>query len=123
MSDWTNSFIEDGYNESGYISAEEGIHGALEFEYRPMIPSVQGRILEKKETEAFVDAVCKALIRESHLKSWSLKDSKGTAVPLTEANLKRIKPRLFDKLWTTIAGLRPSDRDPKAIDLEADAKN
>lgn len=118
-----SDFIDDGYTERGRIDAEDGIHGQLDFEYRPMIPTVQGRLLEKKDAEGFVDACAKVLVRDGHLKSWSLKDSKGEPVPLTESNVKRVKPRLFDKLWTVIAGLRPSDGEAKPIDLEADTKN
>ncbi len=115
-------YIEDGYTEKGSLDAEAGIHGAIQFEYRPMMPVAQGRLLDTKG-EAFIPAVAKALCgKEGSLKSWSLVDSKKQPVPVSEANILRIKPRLFDKLWQVVAGIRPSDGG-KPLDLEADGKN
>ena len=123
MSEYSD-FIDDGYTEKGHIDAETGIHGPLDFEYRPMIVSVQGRLLEKKGSDDFTEACCKLLgsAKDGHLKDWSLVNSKKEKVAITPDNLKRVRPRLFDKLWQIIAGLRASD-GMQPVNLEADGKN
>ncbi len=122
MSDYSD-FIDDGYTEPGNIDADPGIHGPLKFEYRPMVPAVQGRLLEKKGSDEFNAMTCRLLGgKDALLKSWTLVNSKKEPVVISEANLARVRPGLFDKLWQIIAGIRASD-GAKMLDLTADAKN
>ncbi len=123
MSEYSD-FIDDGYTENGHIDAEAGIHGPLDFEYRPMVPQVQARTLAKKDGDEFINAMSKELAGEKDalVKSWSLMNSKKESVPVTEANIKRLRPRLYDKLWQVVAGVRASDGG-KPLDLEGDRKN
>jgi len=125
-------FIEDGYTEQGYIAAADGIHGPLEFEYRPALAKLADRISgmlqgDRPNWDGFWDAIAKALAREPKLlQSWSLKDSKGGDVPITEANVLRCKQA--HKIWAVVTGQRASDLRPDGTrpgqpDLEADAKN
>lgn len=126
-------FIEDGYTEQGYIAAVDGVHGPLEFEFRPALVKLADRITgmiqgERPNWEGFADAAAKALARDPGLlKSWSLKNGKGDAVPITEANCLRVRNQMFHKLWLIVAGQIPSDpRDgtqKPPVDLEADTKN
>lgn len=129
-----SDFIEDGYSEQGYIAAIDGIHGALEFEYRPAIGKLADRVTgmiqgDRVNWEAWWEAVGKALaVDPGLLKSWSLKDAKGNAVPITSANIQRVRQLLIHRLWMIVAGQLPSDRRPdgsrpRDVDLEADAKN
>jgi hypothetical protein len=126
-------FIEDGYQESGYIAAVDGVHGPLEFEFRPALVKTADKITgliqgSNPNWESFADAAAKALARDPGLlKSWSLKDSRGGEVKITEANCLRVRNQLFHKLWMIVAGQMPSDpRDgtqKPPHDLEADTKN
>lgn len=128
-----SDFIDDGYTEEGYIANEEGYHGELEFTFRPALPRLADRVtalLMADKWEAFWDAAAKALASEPKLlQSWSLKGAGGQDVPITAANIQRLKPRLAHKLWSVVSGNRPSDPregDLPAggkIDLEGDAKN
>lgn len=116
--------VEDGYTEDGFIAAEEGIHGPLEFTYRPLLTARRDNIA-RLEGDAFPNAAAKELAKQ--LKKWSAAVG-GKPLPLTEANIRSAKPRLFDKLWLIVAGYRASDprpdaEPPAAVDLEADAKN
>lgn len=130
---WESCFIDDGYNEEGYIAAEEGIHGPLEFTFRPAVPKLADRItalLVSEKWEAFWDAAVKALSRDPKLlQSWNVTDAAGREMPITEANVLRLKPRLAHKLWAIVSGGRASDKRPDGgpssgkIDLEGDAKN
>lgn len=134
---WECGFIDDGYTEQGYIAQLDNVHPALEFEYRPALVKLADKITgliqgERPDYERFIDAAAKAMAREPGLlKSWSLRDAKGNAVQITEANLQRVRNLLFHKLWMIVAGQSPSDRRPdgtvpgdgKPANLEADAKN
>jgi hypothetical protein len=124
MSEYSD-YIDDGYTEEGKIAAEPGIHGPLTFEYRPMIPSVQGRLMDVRgSSDKFVDLAAKLLCgKDGHLKAWSLVNKKKEAVEINEENLKRVRPSLFDKLWQIVANVRPSDGKDKTVDLAADGKN
>jgi hypothetical protein len=127
-----SDFLEDGYTERGYIAAADGLHGPLEFEYRPALGKLSDRIAaliqgERPNWDAYWDAMSKALASEPKLLlTWSLKNSKDEDVPITAANVQRCKQA--HKLWSIVCGMRPSDSRPdgsrpKQPDLEADAKN
>lgn len=133
-----SDYIDDGYEEQGYIAADEGVHGPLEFTYRPILPGQRDRVnqfirRDPANYEAFHEAARKALAgtkdAPARLLTWSLTDRGGQPVAITEVHVGRIKPRLFDKLWLILIGELASDRKPGAdgertkVDLEADAKN
>lgn len=123
-------YIDDGYQEPGYIAAEEGLHGPLEFEFRPILAAQRDRAnsliqREQPQFDRFHEEAGKALA--GAVKRWSITDRSGNPVPITADTLKRIKPRLLDKLWVVCTGAMTSDARPgqaeHKIDLEADAKN
>ena len=127
-----SDFIEDGYSETGFIAAVDGVHGALEFEFRPALFKLADRITgliqgERADWQRFADEAAKALGQDPKLlQSWTLKDSKGNPVQITAANCLRVKNQLFHKLWLIVAGQLPSDpRDgtQKPTTPEADSKN
>lgn len=124
-----SDFLDDGYTEAGYLKAVDGIHGCLEFEYRPALVKTADRITgliqgERPDWERFADSAAKAMATDPGLlKSWSMKNRKGESVPITVDNLLRVRNQLFHKLWMVIAGQMPSDGQPSKPNLEADAKN
>ena len=129
-----SDFIDDGYEEEGYIAAVDGVHGPLEFKYRPALGKLADKVLaliqgERPNWDAFWAETTKALARDPHLlKSWSETDRHGQPVPITEANLMRVRDVKFHKLWGVVSGSRPSDTrpdgtKPRQPDLEADSKN
>ncbi|QDU75433.1 hypothetical protein Pan97_24650 [Bremerella volcania] len=101
-------FNDDGYTHEACITAEPGIHDALTFTYRPM-------------TQEECDLVSQAIARQTsgasatrllaqtiavHVTSWSMPREISTD------EIKQLVPSLFDKLYATIAGKRPSDPLP-----------
>lgn len=129
-----HDYIEDGYTQPGYIAAAEGLHGPLEFEFRPALGKLADKITsliqgDRPDYEAFWNAVAKALGSEPRLlQSWSLKDSKGQAVPINEAAIQRVRQLMVHKLWMIVSGHRPSDprpdgSQPAKATPEADVKN
>lgn len=120
MSQTDDFVIDDGYTEQGYIAPVEGLHGALEFTFRPILPARRDAVA-RNDGEGFVTAAAKELAKA--IKSWSA-SAGGKALPVTEHNIRSAKPRLFDRLWLVVAGYQPSDaKDAGIVNLEADAKN
>lgn len=128
-----SDFIDDGYTEEGYIAAEDsGIHGPLEVSYRPILTAARDGVTKfltrtPPDYDAYAEAAQKTVAR--NLSAWSLKDKSGNKVTISEANVRRLRPALFDKLWSLMGGMRASDKrpdqvdSPTLVDQEAAAKN
>lgn len=124
-----HNFIEDGYTEAGYIAEEPGIHNDLTFSFRPIMVAKRDALNALYLTDRHEEAISKVSEEMSRsIQSWSLVDTKGQPVVRSAANMRRIKPRLFDKLWQVLCGMkasdpRPEDPEKQPTELEADAKN
>lgn len=106
-------YLTDGYTEKGFIAEVVGLHGDLRFEYRPLLVSQEAALYELAQASnqaEFQEAVGKLLVRQ--LVSWSLKDNKGTPIQITEANVMRLRPRLFNRLFSIVRGTEPTELDP-----------
>lgn len=115
--------IDDGTIEDGYIAERKGLHPALRFRYRPMLhwerDVLAVQVGQKPPRE--VDGYFVTTIRQK-LVSWDAKDKAGTAIPIRDDVIQRLRPALFDRLYNVIAGASPSDPDPARQDHEqADA--
>ncbi|RCS43936.1 hypothetical protein DTL42_18290 [Bremerella cremea] len=116
-------FIDDGYTQSGHIQASAGLHGAVSFQFRPMLYEQRQRIAEMlraaandEATQVMVAAICQQVL------SWNLPRE------LKPANVRRLRPKLLDRIYLIVAGHEPSDPLPSGQPLEtfdelADAKN
>lgn len=109
------NIINDGYTEAGYIRAEEGLHGALSFRYRPMLAeqrdAVDEELIRKKAREG---SQLLAAALHKHLVDWDLANAAGTTAPISLENIRRLRPALFDKLYHIVSGRKASDADPSA---------
>src|SRR5262245_5279408 len=110
-------FINDGYTVKAAIKARPGLHGELRFTYRP-------GTLEERETEysgrgqtakGAIKSMSELLAKK--LEGWSIDGFEPTA-----ANIVKLKPSLFDRLFAVVVGLSPDDSGQQ-VDVEADAKN
>jgi len=113
-------FISDGYTQQGYIAQVTGLHGALSFEFRPILAEERAVYYSPKTQALPADqqekAACKLLAAK--LASWTLVDAAGACVPINAENVSRVRPALQGKLWRIVAGL-----DPTESTEEADLKN
>ena len=126
-------FIDDDYTEEGYIAIEAGYHEPLEFTFRPVLADKReavSTLMNNADPDRVIRGyeMAAQVMATDSLKSWSLKNRHGNAVPITAVNLRKVRGMLFDKLWLTVAGFRPSDvrpdgTPPRKVNLEADAKN
>lgn len=101
--------IRDGYTQDGYIEAEERLHGALSFRYRPMLP---------EEVEVVDEAVRKAGPREGvqllaravhkQLESWKSDDDPMPDPPSYEF-VRRLRYPVLTRLAGIITGRQASD--------------
>lgn len=110
--------ISDGYTERGYIAEAPRLHPALRFEFRPMTMEERSLYLKASATMKTEDlrAYMAGCIKR-HLVGnppWDLRNEKGELVPLQAAELLKLKPKLFDKLFLVISGEEAPDADPEA---------
>ncbi|TWT34691.1 hypothetical protein [Blastopirellula retiformator] len=104
MSD-TNYFIDDGYFETGHIAAQTGLHGALDFVYRPMIHADKEAYYElaKRPDVSPTTAIVTFVTR--HLHEWSLARS------IEAAQVERLRPQLLEKLLHIVMGDLASEQE------------
>ena len=112
------SFIEDGLTCDGHIRAYDGLHEGLTFQYRPMLDRAITRMSNVARdvatmTDSEVDQALSSPIAD-HLVTWDLKDSKGSAVPITAENVARLQPQLLLDLLAIVQGKQASDPMPKS---------
>jgi hypothetical protein len=101
-------FVGDGYDVEGYIKEVEGLHPALRFRYRQNTATENGEWSRNIQNTPQKDAdklgarmVVKKLI------DWN------APAEITELNISRLQPLLFEKLLLTVMGRRPHDPVPE----------
>ncbi|QDU76435.1 hypothetical protein Pan97_34840 [Bremerella volcania] len=119
--DHKDFFVSDGYSEEATIAAAKGIHGELRFRYRPMLHNQREKWAEdlQRTHQGETSNVMAKAIGE-HLLTWSL------PIDVKPDLLRTLRPQLLDKIYSTIAGYRPSDSaddNAGSFDEAADLKN
>jgi len=121
----TSFIIEDGYTEHGYIKEAEGLYPELRFAYRPMLHAERDAIASQIGTKPpeQVTGIFVAAARH-RIVSWDAKHA-GQPLEITDENIRRLRPSLFDRIYNIIAGQQASDPDLTGSEgdreLEADA--
>lgn len=117
------TFIPDGYTRRGYIAAISGLHGSIKFEYRPLLPRERNSINQAVRREKAEKAdVLESAALAKQLLSWDCtypvdgpdENLRGKSMPITAANVQRLVPYLFDKLYMIVSGMDASDPDPES---------
>lgn len=132
------TFIPDGYTRPGYIRRVPGLHGALRFTYRPLLPDERDALVREtgKRSAAEFGALTRKMLQK-HVTEWDNKHE-GQALPIDNETLRRLPPPMYTKLENIVSGYTPSDleeaeQSPEAVDdfiaslegdqSEADRKN
>lgn len=104
--------IDDGYTCDACISQVDGIHGTLEFTYRPMTHEERDQVARALAAQNNAKSATEILAKviAEHVTGWNI------PADISIANVKRIVPNLFDKLYSVVAGSRPSDPLPASGD-------
>lgn len=106
-------FIDDGYVQPVFLVEAEGLHGALRFEFRPVLfeeLAAYYRDAKKlKDAEADRFAVTWAAGR---LISWDARDARGQPVTIDAAKVARLHPNLFFRVMAVLRGDEAGDLDP-----------
>lgn len=116
------NYVTDDCQERGYIAEVPGIHGSIEFEYRPLLPEEQRGIAdaaEKMNAKASTKIMADAMERK--ILSWDMVDERGAELPVTSEIIRRLKPSLFSRMYLVISSMRASD--PKPGDEDAADKH
>ena len=113
MASHSNLIPDDGYTEPGFVAARPGLHGELQFTFRPLLIQDQAKWVKGADSmqAAVWNQQCARLMAE-RIKSWSLCTKDGSCVPINAASILRLKPALFSRLYGILLGTEPSDIDP-----------
>lgn len=109
--------IEDGYSQSAYIAAVPNLHPALRFKFRPMLTEDRDTItdaLQSKNVAETHKTLVGAMV--SRVVSWSATNSKGEPLPVDAVSIRRLRPRLFDRMYYIVTGRESGDTDPEQSD-------
>lgn len=122
-------YLHDGYTASGYVKAVPGLHGAVRFQFRPLMVSERSAwlVLAEKAEKSSPGGSDKetARIVATRIKSWDVKDKDGNAAPISPESVLRLQPRLYQRVVGIVAGSEPTDLDeqaPQGDDLAAQAE-
>lgn len=110
-----SAFIDDGFTEAGYICAVPGLRPACRFEYRPCISEERAAFSQKtKGLEGNEIESRSVLFLLERLVSWDQKGPDGVVRPITEANIRRLRPSTASRMFGIVIGTEASDADPEA---------
>lgn len=128
------TYIPDGYTRPFRLKPPEehlDLYGELRGEYRPMIDEQRERLtnsLHAYKNNAKDAAIASAKLILPHLLSWDAvypegHKQAGQPVELSEANIRRLQPRLRIRLVDMVCGYSPSDPldDNGAPEADGDA--
>lgn len=119
MSAATVDYLEDGYTAQVGIPAVPGVHNGISIAWRPCLAADTCKVMDAKTDAAYIEAVV-SLVAEK-LERWNLKDSKGNPVPITKANVGKVRRRLLDPIANAVVfGDLP---EGAKLNVEDDLKN
>ena len=98
--------INDGHTRKGRINAVPGLHGQLDFEFRPMlaadVEAFEAMLDKAKAGRAQVELIAALVAKQ--LVSWSEPEN-----PKEQASILRLPHPVLLRLRYIVQGLRPSD--------------
>lgn len=108
------SYIPDGYTLKGFIAQQPGLHGALNFTYRPMLQKDRVLVIEKIRTcpiEKSEDEVARVVA--ARVKTWDLTHPEtGAAIEISSDAALHLQSTLLTRLWNILIGDKPTDINP-----------
>lgn len=105
------AFIADGFTRDGFIAEVDGLHEAVRFTYRPVLPMERvehfAKMNGQPDDKAERATMC---VVAGKLSSWNVTDHNDKPVQISELNVGRIVP--WNRLYRIVFGLDASDLDP-----------
>ena len=105
-------YIEDGCTISGYVAEIARLHGEVRFTYRPL--AQLERVTTQKKMSEVSAAQGEKIAAETmrrRLVDWDVTNN-GRDVPIETAEILRLQPMLYQKMYLIVFGQIPSDVDP-----------
>lgn len=109
------AILDDGYTEHGYIKAIERAWPEVRFKFRPMRREQRMMLIGEQFTQLPADTQTKkaAEALAGQLIEWDVKDARGEPLKPIAANVAKLKPQLFERLLSIVAGFSITDVDPE----------
>jgi hypothetical protein len=107
--------INDGYTQPGYIAAVAGVHDALDFSYRPMLPEERDEFTRLEGISAEAAHAYARQVLVNNVKTWNVVGDNDNTLPVNDESLKGFRGVLaeaYTKLLYIVAGWRASDPRP-----------
>jgi hypothetical protein len=111
-------YIPDGYTKRGYVAAIEGLHGAVDFTYRPV--QFEQFIAHRDAYLAPANPKTRHMVPPASLneyvKTWDVTDpNSGAEVPIAAKSFARLPPPVMEKMFWIVLGTQPSDPRPDEL--------
>lgn len=116
----TKNVFRDGATKPGFVKAVEGLHDALLWEQRPMLPEevelLENAAQRRANPQEGIRLIQAALAQK--LVSWSEVDDAGNPMAINFRNMANLPYSLLYKLYKRVAGLEPTDPLPEPTEGE-----
>lgn len=104
---------DDGYTEPFLVLGVPGLYPRVEGRFRPML--IEQLVDYWRVSEKLKELEVRKMVAgylAAHVKEWDLKDAKGHTVPITPANMLRVKHGLFRRLFAIVSTEEAPDLQP-----------
>lgn len=121
------SYIDDGYTQHAYVAPIHNLHPEARFSFRPVPILMQARI-NKQLVEAGEDAEKREWIAaqwiSQQMVQWDIKKPDGDLINHRQiAEVLKVRPILFIRIWRIVSGDDGGDIDPKATSFDMHVKS
>lgn len=105
------TYLPDGYNLHAKIFAVDGLHGAMEFTFRPMfrVDHIVYGNRKSRTADPLKQAQIEADEITSRIVDWNLASLKGEDLPIESSVFMRIPTALAEKIMLIIFQQMPAD--------------
>ena len=107
--------IEDGCTESTYFKAAPGLYPEVRYWRRPMTVTERNALLRRVSARISAGQDASNIVADelaARVQDWDLQDRSGNLIDITPANLLRLPPELFDRMYSVLRGQDGGDIDP-----------
>ncbi len=109
------AYIDDAQGEHFFIKGSPRLYPDVRGEFRPCLYDEQAGFFRANQTLGPKEETARACtLMKGKLVSWNLVQRNGDPLPISEANLRRLRPALQQRLLAIILGVEAPDEDPTA---------
>lgn len=114
MNNGVYNYIDDGLTYDAYVAAVPRLYNEVRFSFRPVTPDQRTYVYRRIErtTDHETENTIAAGTIAKQVKSWDLKKRDGKPVELKVDDIRKVQPRLFNRIFSIVMGTEGWDEDP-----------